>query len=470
MNNFSHAYQIAAAVNAGELSAVSLCEQFLSRIDTLNPNLNAYTLISRERALAKAAEVDQKIASGETAGALAGVPFAVKNLFDIKNEVTLAGSKINAKNQPANNDATLIQQLEGAGAILLGALNMGEYAYDFTGENAHHGNCQNPWRKDLMSGGSSSGSGSATAAGIAPLSLGSDTNGSIRVPSSLCGIFGLKPSYGRLSRGGTFPFVDSLDHLGPMARSVKDLALAFDIMQGDDPRDHALAKTPYLSTVDQLTGTIDELRFAKLSGYFDTRQFASADSALKRVCQTLNCSEQTELPLVEAGRAAAYLITNIEGATLHLPRLQNAMQDFDPDTRDRFIAGTMLPAHWYTQAQAVRLRYRDAVLKVFEHYDVLLAPATPCTAPAMGQKWLTLGDKQVPLRPNLGYFTQPISAIGLPSAVVPCIDTETGLPIGVQIIAAPWREDICLRVAYYLEQHGFAALAPSGLINGEFDD
>ena len=179
----------------------------------------------------------QARAAGKPLGPLAGVPFAVKNLFDVKGMATVAGSKINRELPPASRDATLIERLEAAGAILVGALNMGEYAYDFTGENSHDGPSRNPHDLSRMTGGSSGGSGGAVAGGLVPIALGSDTNGSIRVPSSFCGIFGLKPTYGRLSRARTFPFVGSFDHLGPFARNVKDLALAYDAMQGPDPDD-----------------------------------------------------------------------------------------------------------------------------------------------------------------------------------------------------------------------------------------
>ena len=181
------------------------------------------------------------------------------------------------------------------------------------------------------------------------------------------------------------------------------------------------------------------------------------------MCSALACNEHTELPFTEEGRAAAYLITNIEGSSLHLPHLQHQLEDFDPDTQSRFVAGTVLPAHWYTRAQQVRRFYHDKAIEVFKDFDVLIAPATPCIAPKMGEKWLTIGDDSVMLRPNMGYFTQPISALGAPSVVVPAFDEAAQKPIGVQIIAAPWREDICLRVAHYLEQRGFVARLPAGL-------
>ncbi len=232
---WASATEIAGAVAGGATTATAVAHAALARVAALNPGLNAYTDITAERALREAAAVDAGRDAGRPPGPLAGVPFAVKNLFDVAGLPTRAGSKINRDRPPAAADAALVRRLNAAGAVLLGTLNMGEYAYDFTGANVHDGACRNPHDPERISGGSSSGSGAATAAGMAPVSLGSDTNGSLRVPASLCGVFSLKPTYGRLGRGGTFPFVDSLDHLGPFARSAEDLALAYDALQGPDP-------------------------------------------------------------------------------------------------------------------------------------------------------------------------------------------------------------------------------------------
>lgn len=461
--HFSSAADITKAVKGGRLTASEVVDFFLARISRYNPALNAFTAVLAERATARASHIDAQLARGESLGPLAGVPFAVKNLFDICNLPTLAGSAINASNTPSCRDALLIRRLEEKGAILVGALGMGEYAYDFTGENTHYGNCANPWNIAHMSGGSSSGSGSAVGAGLVPLTLGSDTNGSIRVPASFCGIFGLKPTYGRLPRSGTYPFSDSLDHLGPMARNSRDLALAFDAMQGYSNSDHACADRPTLDTTDTLEEGVTGLRIARASGYFSLEGYPQAARAVDKVCRALNCASEIEIPATLEGRSAAYLITNVEGSRLHLPRLRTRPQDFDPDTRDRFIAGAMLPAAWYARAQQVRHWYAKKAREVFRNVDVIIAAATPCVAPRMGEKTLIIGGEPQPLRPNLGYFTQPISAAGLPSCVVPTMDQESGLPIGVQVIAAPWREDLVLRVAYALEELGFKALEPDTL-------
>lgn len=459
---FTPAHRIAAEIRHGGVSAETVAAAFLARIDKVNPVVNAYTDVTAQRALEKARGIDKARAAGKTLGPLAGVPFAAKNLFDITGLPTKAGSKINRERAPAARDAVLVERLTAAGAVLLGGLNMGEYAYDFTGENAHDGPCRNPHDPTRMAGGSSSGSGSATAAGLAPLSLGSDTNGSIRVPASLCGVFGLKPTYGRLPRTRSFPFCDSLDHLGPFARDVTDLALAYDAMQGADLDDPACAQRPVEAVLPSLERGVGDLRIAIAGGHFSTDGMPEAASAVAAVARGLGATWRIELAGASIVRAAAFLITNAESSTFHLGRLRERADDFDPETRDRFLAGAMLPAAWYVQAQRARRWFHDEMMRVFEDVDLIIAPATPCPAPLVGQKVLELRGESVPLRPNLGLFTQPISAIGLPVAAVPVFGA--GLPIGVQIIAAPWREDLCLRAAFALQQAGVCvARAPAGL-------
>src|SRR5437762_13096525 len=238
------AAEIASAVQGGKVTALSFIEATLARIARHDPLLNSFTDVTATRARAKARAIDSAIATGKNPGPLAGVPFAVKNLFDVQGLSTRARTKINRELPPSARDASLIERMEAAGAVLVGALNMGEYAYDFTGENVHDGPSRNPHDPTRMSGGSSGGSGSAVGGALVPLALGSDTNGSIRVPASFCGVFGLKPTYGRLSRARSYPFVASFDHLGPFARNVVDLALAYDTMQGPDADDAACTTRP----------------------------------------------------------------------------------------------------------------------------------------------------------------------------------------------------------------------------------
>jgi aspartyl-tRNA(Asn)/glutamyl-tRNA(Gln) amidotransferase subunit A len=450
------ATEIAGAVMSGKVKAAAVIDATLKRIEAAEPTINAFTDVVAARARKRAAEID----AGLHRGPLLGVPFAVKNLFDIAGLPTRAGSKINVDGPKAERDGALVRKLEAAGAILVGGLNMGEYAYDFTGENAHYGPSRNPHDPTRMSGGSSGGSGAAVAAGEVPLALGSDTNGSIRVPSSLCGLFGLKPTYGRLSRAGSFPFVDSFDHLGPIARSAEDLALSFDAMQGWDSDDPVCTDRPADPTLPRLVEGIDGLRIAIADDYFAKGGEPEAFEAVATVAGVLGATKTVVLPQAAAARAAAYVITAIEGAQLHLPRLRTRPQDFDPDTRERFMAGALLPGAWYVKAQRFRRQYRARVLKLFEEVDVILAPATPCTAPKLGQTVMTLGGVELPVRANLGVFTQPISFIGLPVAVAP-LQRPGGLPIGVQLIAKPYNEQAALRVAAHLQKLGVAAAPPA---------
>jgi len=445
------ASEIARAVMSGKVKASAVVDAALKRIAATEPAVNAFTDIVADRARQRAAEID----AGRHLGPLMGVPFAVKNLFDIAGLPTRAGSKINVDGPKAARDGALVRKLEAAGAILVGGLNMGEYAYDFTGENAHYGPSRNPHDPSRMTGGSSGGSGAAVAAGEVPLALGSDTNGSIRVPASLCGLFGLKPTYGRLSRAGSFPFVDSLDHVGPLARSAEDLALAFDAMQGWDPDDPVCTDRDVEPTLETLQHGIDGLRIAVAGDYFARGGEPQCFEAVAAVASALGATRTVVLPNAAAARAAAYVITAIEGAQLHLPRLRARPQDFDPDTRERFMAGALLPGSWYVKAQRFRRQYRAEVLRLFEEVDIVLAPATPCVAPKIGQVMMTLGGVELAVRANLGLFTQPISFIGLPVVVVPT--RKTGLPIGVQVIARPYNEAAALRVAAWLEKQGVGA-------------
>ena len=451
---------IAAAVQSGALTPEAAVRGALDRIARTDTRINAFTAVCAERALARAKSMSERLASGDAAAArlpLLGVPFAVKNLFDVAGLTTLAGARIERERAPASRDAVLVERLERAGAILVGALNMDEYAYGFTTENSHYGATRNPHDPTRIAGGSSGGSGAAVAAGQVPLTLGSDTNGSIRVPASLCGVFGLKPTFGRLPRTGSFPFIGSLDHLGPFARSVRDLALSYDLMQGaetDEARDPGCAQRgvePVLPTLGSLPAG---LRVGVLGGYFRDNASPEALRALDHVARALDARATVEWPLAEAARAAAFIVTNSEGGALHLPNLRTRAADFEPLSRDRFLAGALLPAAWVARAQRVRARCAESALQLFQQFDVLLAPATPCAATPIGQEWLQLGARRLPLRPSMGLLTQPISCIGLPVCAVPVWQDGLALPIGVQIIAPPWREDRALQVAAHLEAQG----------------
>ncbi|MGB3310634.1 MAG: AtzE family amidohydrolase [Nodosilinea sp.] len=452
-SEFQTAIAQAAAIKAGKLSASALLEATLADIAARNPALNCFTEVTVARARSQAQAIDNAIAAGQDPGPLAGVPFAVKNLFDIEGMTTVAGAKLNQGNPPAAQDATTITRLEQAGAVLVGALNMDEYAYGFVTINAHFGTTPNPHDPSRMAGGSSGGSAAAVAAGLVPFSLGSDTNGSIRVPASLCGVYGLKPTYGRLSRAGAYLFSASLDHVGPLARSLADLAAVYDIMQGPDPVDPVCTQRSPEPVTGLLTEGIDGLRLARLGGHFERGMEPLVRDGLSEVAAALEITNTVEFPETPRARAAAYLITACEGSQLHLDRLRQSPMEFDPATRDRFLAGAMLPAAWYVQAQRLRRWYRDRVRDIFQNVDVLIAPTTPCVAPPLDQKTLDIDGETYPLRPHLGFYTQPLSFIGLPVISVP-IHRPSQLPVGVQLIAAPYQEAKLFRVAAWLEARG----------------
>lgn len=453
------AAQIARAVREGRCSALALVEARLERIEQLDPLLNCFTEVMADRARREAAAVDALVAAGRNPGPLAGVPFGVKDNYDVLGRVTTAGSIVNRTLPPAVADAVLLQRLTQAGAVLVGTQNMDEFAYGFTTENAHYGATRNPHDPLRSAGGSSGGSAAAVAAGLCDFAMGTDTNGSIRVPASFCGLFGLKPSFGRLPRTGTFPFVHDLDHLGHFARSVADLALVFDAIQGHDAGDQAATRLPALSTTAALSAPFAG-PVGVLGGWFDELADDQGRAAVALAAEALGASGTVGLPGAAAARAGAFLLTSASGGNLHRDALRDRAGEFDPATRDRLLAGLLLPADPVLQAQRYRTLFREEVLEAFARYDVLLAPATPCSAPLLGQPTISVAGEPVPTRANIGLLTQPLSFVGLPIVAVPVVNRPIGngpMPIAVQVIAPPWREDLALRAAAALEAAGVAA-------------
>jgi len=272
---------------------------------------------------------------------------------------------------------------------------------------------------------------------------------------------GLKPTYGRLSRAGAFLFAGSFDHIGPFARSTADLATAFDLLQGPDPADPVCTARPAEPTLPSLDQGTEGLRIAIAGDYFAQGMTPAVSAAVEQVAQALGVTETIVIPEARRARAAAYIITALEGSNLHLANLRQRPQDFDPATRDRFLAGALIPGDWYHQAQRFRTWYRDRLREIFQQVDIVLAPTTPCSAPLLGQQTITIAGEAVLTRPNLGLYTQPLSFVGLPIVSVP-IHQSGEMPVGVQVIAAPYQEALALRVAAVLEAKGvvIAPIAP----------
>ncbi len=441
------------AIQQGEISALEVAKRTLQAVEQHNPALNAWTEVTGPRMLKEASAIDAQRQRGETLPPLAGIPYAIKNLFDVAGHTTLAGASLFSDRPAARADAFAVDKLRRSGALLSGMLNMDAYAYGFTTENSHYGATHNPRDLSRVAGGSSGGSAAAVAAGLVHFSLGTDTNGSIRVPASLCGIFGLKPTFGRLSRSGSHPFVASLDHIGPLARRVEDLALVYDLLQGADHTDAFQADHPLAATLPGLSQGSEGLRCGVLGGFFARWCDEDARAAVAVIAAALDAQEEVLMPDAELARSAAFIMTAAEGGNHYLPALRQTPEQFEPNSRERLLAGAMMPGAWYVQAQRFRRHFQQQVLPLFDRFDVLIAPATPCSAITIGQQTLSIQGESLPAKASMGMLTQPISFLGLPVCTVP-LATRSGLPIGLQLIARPFNEEAVLRAAWALEQRG----------------
>lgn len=454
MKDALDAFEIRSALRAGEVSARELTQQALTDIEARNARLNCFSEVFADEALAAADAIDARRARGEELPPLAGVPVAVKNLFDVRGHTTIAGSKLLRNAPAAQEDAAAVASMKQAGAIVLGALHMDEFAYGFTTENSHYGAVRNPHDLSRIAGGSSGGSGSAVGAGLVRIALGSDTSGSIRVPSALCGAWGLKPSFGRLSRRGCYPFVDTLDHVGPLAGSARELALTYDLMQGPDARDPDCAQRAVEAVsamlVDDAARLTSGLRIAVAGGYFRDNAEDEAWQAVQAAATLLGSTREIDVAHASQGRAAAFIITAHEAGQRHWPQLRERGADFEPLSRDRLLAGAFAPEAWAKPAYEFRARFRREMDRLFDDVDVILTPATPRSATKIGATSMQVRGQEMIPRAHMGMLTQPISFIGLPAAVAPYMPTGR-MPVGVQIIAPMWREDVCLRVARALE-------------------
>ncbi len=424
---------IARDVRSGKTTARTVTEAALERIRSRDAAYGAFTRVLVDRARADADVVDAQVALGKDPGPLAGVPFAVKDLFDVEGLPTTAGAKMRLDVASAIRDAVAVARLKAAGAVLVGTCTMDEYAYGFATVNAHFGTTKNPHDLTRLAGGSSGGSAAAVAADLVPLSLGSDTNGSIRVPASLCGVWGLRPAENAISLDGVFPFVEALDTIGPFTRSLADLKLAYEVLSGTS-----------------VTGGAAP-RVARLGGFFLRNASSDAAEAVETIAAHLG-SPTIDLSEAEAARSAAFLITAAQGGALHLDTLRTQAMDYDPAVRDRLLAGAMLPAAAYIKAWDFRARWRQVLAKAFETFDVLIAPSTPIAAPPIDAATVMIDGRPASARANLGIYAQPLSLGGMMVVSAPL--RRDGLPIGVQFAAAPGREGLLFDLLQRLEREG----------------
>lgn len=433
---------IAPLLRSRRLSAIELTEQCLARIDAQDVQLNAFQLVIAATARKAAAYADAEIAAGNYRGPLHGVPVAVKDLFDMVATPTTAGSRILAETMPAT-DATIVARLTAAGAIIVGKTRLSEFAYSPGSNNAHYGPTRNPHHPDHDSGGSSSGSAAAVAAGLAYAALGSDTGGSVRIPAALCGIVGLKPTFGRISLAGAVPLSFSLDHPGPLTRTVADAALLLTVLAGPDPRDGRTLGAPPLQPVD-LDAGVRGLRIGVLGDDGSGAPLATAEAlgawqaGLSRLQDAGAELVPLDLPELAALRVVASTILAIEAATYHLPWLRTRLDDYGEFMRQRVLAAFAYDGRAFVQAQQLRQSLRNRCAAIFQQVDLLSTPAQPDQAPPLGV-------------PASLHFTNPFNVLGWPAVSVPCGLSSAGLPFGLQLVGAPWDEATVLRVAQVVE-------------------
>ncbi len=435
------AMAIAQSVRSGQQSATHLLDKCLTALSLEAAPLCAVTRIIAGPARADAERIDALVAAGRDPGPLAGVPFGVKDLFDIAGLPTTAGSRLYADAPPATQDAEAIHRLKAAGAVLVASLNMDEFAYGFATINALHGTTRNPHDPTRLAGGSSGGSAAVVAAGLLPFSLGSDTNGSIRVPASLTGLYGLKPTHGDLPMAGAFPFVDSFDDIGPFTASLADMVTIWEVLAGRSAQEEDAP-----------------IRVARLGGRFAENIDPDQSAAIDAIAPD---APVVTVPDIARARSAAFLITANEGGQLHRAALARDAMAFDPQVRDRLIAGTLLPNQLYEAAQAFRASFRAAMLELIAPYDVLIAPATPCTAPPIDDPRILIDGAMTPARADLGIHSQPISFTGFPSLSIP-LYRPGRLPLGLQLIGKPGGEPTLFRLAAMLEQRGITGVTMPG--------
>ena len=440
-----------------KLSPVELTEAYLERIERLEPRTNAFITVMGDEARDAARAGEQEIASGNHRGPLHGLPLAIKDLFDVAGVRMTAGSRILSDNMAAE-DSEAASRLKAAGGVILGKLNLHEFAFGATGVNPHFGPACNPWDNGRITGGSSSGSGAAVAAGECLAALGTDTGGSIRIPASLCGIVGLKPTYGRVSKRGVLPLSWALDHVGPMTRTVEDAAILLGVLAGNDPRDPSSADEAVPDYLRSLNGEITGLRIGIPRRFFfqsiEPEVEAAVMAAIKLLGEMGAVVSEIDLPLIDEIPGAVNAVMLPEALALHQRWMQERPDDYGDDVRYRLELGATYLAVHYVQAQRLRdnaiRAWRD---QVFSQIDLIAMPTTPITAPRI-EEASGSGRSGVSLQVTFSLIrlTNPLNFLGVPAISVPCGFTGDGMPIGLQLAGRWWDDATVLRAAHAYEQ------------------
>ena len=452
---FLTAGQLSRLIVQKEVSPVEVTESHLSRVDALEPVLNSFITVTRAAAMASARQAERDIAAGRYLGPLHGVPFALKDLYYVAGVRNTSGSRIFDQFVPTY-DSTVAARFKKAGSILLGKLNLHQFAYGPTGENPDYGDMHNPWNPDCIAGGSSGGSGSATAAGQCTLTMGTDTGGSIRIPSGLCGIVGLKPTYGRLSRHGITPLSWSLDHAGPMTRSVEDAALVMNALAGYDAQDTTSATASVPDFTKALTGDIRGLRVGVPREFFEVPLDPEVKAAVRKAIELLGelgaAVTEVSWPMFHQAAAISSVILMSEATAYHRDLLRRWGAELAPSVRLRIEAGLFFSAADYVKAQQARTLFNRQSLELMRRVDVLASPTLPVTACKLGAAEIQVGDTRQGVIPTLTKFARPFNINGFPAITVPCGFSSSGLPIGLQLAGRPFDEETVLRAAHAYEQ------------------
>ena len=454
---FSTIGQLSTLVRNREVSPVEVATLFLERIREVDGRTNAYITVMAEEALSAARQAEREIVLGNYRGPLHGVPIGLKDLFYTKGVRTTGGSKIKSWAEfVPDEDATVVERLKEAGAIIIGKLNMHEFAFGTTNENPHYGPTHNPWDLERITGGSSGGSGAAVAASLCMAALGTDTGGSVRIPSALCGIVGLKPTFGRVSCFGVMPLSWSMDNPGPMTRSVEDAALIMNAISGYDPRDPSSAEVPVLDFTRDLGSGISGIRVGVPRSFFFDRIDGQVKDIVGNALGILSglgaIMEDVSLPHIEYSQYIGGSISMAEAAAYHEALLKDHAEELTPNVRDRLEQGMLLQATHYIKAQRARAIIKEDIVEALRRADVLVTPAAPIPAPRIGQKTVVIEGHEEEVLGYLTRLTRPLNQAGLPACTVLCGFSSEGLPVGLQIIGGAFDEATVLRVANAYEQ------------------
>ena len=452
---FTSITELAPLIQRKEVSPVEVTQVYLDRIEHLNGQYLAYLTVLRDEALAAARAIEQEIIGGQYRGPLHGIPIALKDLFAVKGVRLTCGSKILADHR-AESDATVVTRLNEAGTILLGKLNMHEFAWGGTSLNPHYGTPRNPWDLTRLPGGSSGGCAVATAAGLAMGTLGTDTGGSVRIPASLSGIVGLKPTYGRVSRFGVYPLSHSCDHVGPMVRTVADAAVLLRAIAGPDPKDPTTSRAAVPDYTLALREDIQGLRLGVPQEYFFEDVESAVRDGITAAVQHLSSLgavvEEVSIPSMPHVIASSSAIIGAEAYEVHAQTLKTHSQHYGADVRSRLMLGACIQASQYLKAQRFRTLLRQEMLDILGRVDALITPTTLMAASRIDDITVDIGGKEVVVAAHIARATRPFNMTGLPAISVPCGFTPAGLPIGLQIIGRPFEETLLLRVAYAYER------------------